>query len=230
MATCSCGHEFYSKEYSAGKHVQCPVCGLSVKRRVQWGGVMAALLFLLPGVLFACLMAFDLQARQSGVASQTWPTTQGVVVEHEQTVRRDGGKFGAIRFYLLVKYNYNVGGVVYVNNRRSFHFGSVDGFPDNKEGRREVKERYPRNARCTVYYNPHDPAESCLEPGPASRASLAIFGTVSALFMSLAIFVLVKAIRGTFRPREEEGGRKKGTSTNSPKQPFLPARNDSQGK
>ncbi len=105
-----------------------------------------------------------------------------------------------MRFYLLVKYNYDVGGEVYVNNRRSFREGPADGFPDNKGGRRELKERYPRNARCTVSYNPHNPAESCLEPGRGPLASLAVFGTFSVLFLGLAIFVLVKGIRGTFRP------------------------------
>lgn len=128
-----------------------------------------------------------------GVASQTWPTTQGVVLAHQRCFL---GRSRGYQEGFLVKYTYQVGGVVYENDRRSFRQTDVaaDGFSDNEEGRRELNERYPRGKPCTVHYNPDNPAESCLEPGAGATAF--VLGAISAFLLGLGTLFLVAALRG----------------------------------
>jgi hypothetical protein len=203
LVTCSCGHQFYTPPDPAGQSRPCPACGhrsileAQFKEwRVPWGPVLGALVILAGGIGFACGMIYVLHPARPGVASQTWPTTQGVVLAHERHfLRRNGGIWPYYYEGFLVKYTYQVAGVVYVNNRRSFRERDVeaDGFSENEGGRRELNERYPPGGPCTVYYNPDNPAESCLEPGAGPTAF--VLGTVSALLLGLGILFLVTAIR-----------------------------------
>jgi hypothetical protein len=148
------------------------------------------------------MLAFTLLETPPGVACQSWPTTPGIFVRPTPAVL--GGRGGNIpQWYdgLVVTYQYTVDGRLYFNSKRGSPVAPLDGFPDNAEGRRELKVRYPRGKACTVYYNPNNPAESCIEPRDPGRVGLIVsIGALALLILSLGILFLVTAIRGRFRP------------------------------
>jgi hypothetical protein len=128
-----------------------------------------------------------------GLEAQSWPTTQGVFTGHQRAYLSRG------RYHyegLLVRYAYTVAGVSYVNSRRGSPVDLQDGFPDSEEGRRQLQEHYPRGTACMVYYNPADPAESCIEPQGPSLATLIVGVALIVLLTGLGVFLLVPARRG----------------------------------
>lgn len=204
LVNCRCGHQYYTPDDPVGEPRPCPVCGhdsaaaaQSHKRRIDCG--------LLIGGAMICLalgaspaMVYVLLGPGPAVASSTWPTTPGVVENHEFTTSLKGVRpiLGVTPAYrgFRVKYRYEVGGVEYANDRRSYSGDPAEGLRDTAEGRRELNERYPLGQACTVHYNPNNPAESCLEPG-GGTTEIAVGWVLSAFFLSLGLLQLVVVIR-----------------------------------
>lgn len=92
----------------------------------------------------------------NGLVSPGWEQTQG-------TVLRAGLEQSGLQYGPKVVYRYDVDGHAYENVRISF--------PDTRDSGstaiqlRKLTAKYPVGGPCTVYYNPANPATSCLEPG-----------------------------------------------------------------
>lgn len=135
-----------------------------------------------------------------GVASPTWETTQGTVVQSglgQAYSSRVGAKYS-----LAVVYRYSVDGREYENDRLSFPEWSASG--SESYYRKQLESKYPLGGSCTVYYNPGNPAESCLEPGP-SILFIVVMGPLAIGLLALAVFVLRMGVRGVRDHRANEG-------------------------
>lgn len=86
-----------------------------------------------------------------------WPTTTAVVVKSSVTGNR--------AFRPDIAYEYKVNGRIYHGNTNL----NTPGF-GNKRSRRDTAERivsdYKLDQQVTIHYNPNDPAESYIRPGP----------------------------------------------------------------
>ena len=191
LVHCRCGHQFYTSDECAARSRLCPVCGRQ-SRLVPWGLTLLALALVVSGVGLAAVQAPLYLGMHPGVAAQSWPTTQGIFTGHERAILVRGRAYSD---GLLVRYAYTVAGVSYVNGRRGSPVDPQDGFPDSEEGRRQLQEHYPHGTACTVYYNPANPAESCIEPHGPSLATLIVGGAVVVLLMGLGVLLLVPARR-----------------------------------
>src|SRR5262249_36562406 len=170
-------HEAYMATTAARSRL-CPVCGRQ-SRLVPWALTVLALALVVSGVGLAAVLAPLYLRMHAGVTAQSWPTTQGVCTGHERAILIRGRAYSD---GLLVRYAYTVAGVSYVNSRRGSPVDPQDGFPDSEEGRRQLQEHYPRGTACMVYYNPPDPAGSCIAPqGPTTPTVI----VVSALVLQL---------------------------------------------
>ena len=103
-----------------------------------------------------------------------WPTTTAVVVESKV--------IGDRAFRPDIIYEYTVAGQTYQGDTNL----NTPGF-GNKRSRRDTAERiirdFEENQPITVYYNPDDPAESYIRPGP-QWSDYMKFGIGHLLFMS----------------------------------------------
>jgi hypothetical protein len=96
-----------------------------------------------------------------GLLSRSWPKTQGTVVQSrvEEWLSNKGSR----SFTLVANYRYEVAGKRYESSNiqfcRQLHAG------DRARGEEELAKIAPAGKPCVVYYDPSDPARSCLVPG-----------------------------------------------------------------
>ncbi len=124
-----------------------------------------------------------------GLASLRWSQTQGVVV---QTGLDKWFGRGGYSFVRLVIYRYNVNGREFQNNRIGFPNQRVSG--DESIVMSQLNSRYPVGGPCTVYYNPKDPSQSCLEPG-VNLFFMVFLGVFSVVFLAVGVLCALYGIR-----------------------------------
>lgn len=149
-------------------------------------------IFLAVGLVVALfggmLAAVSLRDVWKGGQSRTWTTVVGEM--RESSVRRtpaSGGKsYGSV---VEARYRYEVAG-------RSLEGDQIRIHNDLQErDRLLVPERYPVGSKVVVHYDPADPTDAVLEPGPQSGAAVGVAVGVGILLFG-GVFVFV-AIRGT---------------------------------
>jgi hypothetical protein len=121
-----------------------------------------------------------------GLASLGCQKTAGVVLRtglNKSTSTRAGNQYA-----LKVSYSYKVADQDYQNDRISFP--ETRGSGEEAYYQRKSDASYPVNKECAVYYNPRNPAESCLEPGP-NYFFLIMIGFVSLLILLTALVCLL---------------------------------------
>ena len=150
-----------------------------------------------------------------GIASPSWETTQGTVVQ--SGLDRSYSTRAGAKYSLAIAYRYSADGRDYENDRLSFPEWSASGSESHYS--RELRGKYPLGGACTVYYNPRNPAESCLEPGP-NVLFIVVMGPLAIGLLAIAIRVLGRGIRGVREERANEG---------RPKVPDIPPR-DGEGE
>jgi len=155
--------------------------------------LLGALALLIGG---ACLY-WGLDTTATIRASASWPTVTGAVlasrVERDSTRIRGGGYN---RHYVAdVRYGYDVAGRRHESG--TFVFGVPHAFPDSSAARAEV-EAYPPGRQVTVFYDPRDPATSCLTPGMVP-AGLGLLLGASGAFALGGLALLALGIRDVRR-------------------------------
>jgi Protein of unknown function (DUF3592) len=128
-----------------------------------------------------------------GLASLNWAKTEGVVI---RTGLARSYARGGDQYSLQVLYRYTIDGGEYQNDRISFP--ETRGGGDEDYYRQQLNTKYPVNKPCVVYYNPSNPAESCLEPG-ANYLFLVMGSAMSLLLLGGGLYCLVRGIRGFMR-------------------------------
>ena len=122
---------------------------------------------------------------KNSVASESWPSVIGQIVTVDLWGNRniDGEAKPAMR--LNVEYKYKVAESVYTNKGVAFY---TLVYPETMH----YAESHPVNSDVSVYYNPSNPAESVLIPGPRkdgkrhSDLIIGILGTLIGLSVSIA--------------------------------------------
>lgn len=119
------------------------------------------------------------QALKASQKRRDWPNVEGVIEESAPSSTHDD---------LLphIVYRYEISGE---NLRRTFEFPSgTNPLPEFAD---TYVKKYPVGAKVRVYYNPHQPQESTLEPGARGDwmilvlGILMVAGGVGALFASI---------------------------------------------
>ncbi len=143
-----------------------------------------------------CVLPFDVflgcvlfqQARAT-----TFPTAEGVVTRSNLVKGR--GDEGPV-YQLAVAYDYEVNGQKYTGSR----YNSVD-LNTGKRSWQRVADELPVGARVPVYYDPADPAESMLRPGPTgAHIAMVWFLTPFNLIMVGGWVMFARVRRPAFGP------------------------------
>ena len=133
------------------------------------------------------ILVLGRRSMQVGTASLTWPKTPGRILTSE--VKR--GAKGSAR--AAITYGYSVAGQSHTASRVNL---SLAGSNLNESSR--IVNAHPVNSDVTVYYNPADPAEAVLEPGPKG-------GSTTTLLAAL-MFVGSLAMVGIYLYALSQGG------------------------
>ncbi len=130
-----------------------------------------------------------------GRASETWPSTTGVVSESELSSRRvTGGDKNAgshTRHFPVVKYTYELDGTEFTGDR--LRIGGQEG---TETEMRSILEQYPVGSEVTVFYSPDAPQQSVLQTGVFGGTFVALaFGIIMLVVGTLMLFfVFIKVL------------------------------------
>ncbi len=122
-----------------------------------------------------------------GLASRTWPSVSATILTG--TLEESSGR-GGREWSPNLTYSFSIGGKVY-----SGHYIT---FPPRRGSRTSAEttlKRYPAGQIVTAYYNPNDPAQACLEPGP-DWWFLFIIPVVTVLLLAGGVWLGIMALRG----------------------------------
>lgn len=144
---------------------------------------------------FICFCIFGIYASFSQYTrakkSSSWPTAIGLIINTDIIPHRNSGDVHTgptTTYQVYVKYRYEVDGTEFTNSQISFpnpvHF-------NDRAGADTYISFYPVRKRVTVYYDLHNPRNSCLEPGGGIFSSL--LWTV--IFLILLIGVCLYGLR-----------------------------------
>ena len=168
---------------------------------------VSAAVFLFGGAIPATL-AFPMFVRAARV--RHWPSAPGRI-ESSHVERTPGSEPGTELWECHVAYLYEVDGAV----RRGGNRTAAD-MPGRQGGAEADAARYAPGRAVSVRYDPADPADSVLEPGPAAVAwSLAIVATLGRSMAGLW------TAEGLLRARVASRG-SQATSSGSSLRPALP--------
>ncbi len=118
---------------------------------------------------------------QAGVERRAWPTASATIVRSEV--------IGVRAYRPNVVYEYRVETLVY-RDSSALQPAAFGGRNSKREKAKTVIADYPVGATVVVYYNPQDPGESYLRPGP-SWAPFGWLGTGGTLVLGGLVLTLV---------------------------------------
>jgi hypothetical protein len=139
------------------------------------------------GAIISYAIKMAAKARQS----LSWPSIEGeiahsAVLYQTNTTTSTGG---TATYKADIVYRYKVDGANYSSSRISMvDFASTTGRAQS------IVQRYPDKSRVLVYYDPSDPSEALLEPGPAGGINV-LYG-VGGAFAAAGLFFLVMSLTG----------------------------------
>lgn len=130
-----------------------------------------------------------------GKASETWPSTTGVVIESKLSSRRvtGGGKNAGshTRYFPAVKYTYELDGTEFTGDR--LRIGGQEG---GEAEMRSILDQYPLGSEVAVFYSPDAPQQSVLRTGVFGGTYVAlVFGIIMLVVGALILlFVVIKVL------------------------------------
>ena len=129
----------------------------------------------------------DIRALQTFIhqrRAETFPDTEGTILSSQMT--RHTGSKGRVYYHPAFVYTYEVNGQTYRARRYRY-----DGYPSDSTSVRQIVNSHPAGSTVRVYYNPADPADTCLAPKVVSQdvAMLFLFTPLSLIFLPAFIKV-----------------------------------------
>ncbi len=144
--------------------------------RKYWMGLLCI------AAAFTLIQVIDLY---KDIAARTWPTTEGdIYLNYNPTPPRFDQVAGYVMGPTLAKeisFSYVIAGCLYTSTNTSFGFT----FSENFE---LLKPVYRDRGKVKVYFNPHNPSEAVLIPGPK------MLSIVLMLLGALSMYWLLKQI------------------------------------
>jgi len=133
-----------------------------------------------------------------GSKSLDWTSTQGQIISSQKVMKEDtSGDIGSRRTEYVpeVQYSYSVGQQKL--SSKDIHPPLNDsGTWFNGEAQTELTLlKYPQNSTVTVFFNPQDPGQACLEPGTN-------YQTFAMVFLFVVMFSIVPLWRPALRLKE----------------------------
>ena len=142
--------------------------------------------FLIAGLLSLLYSRYGLKLIR---ASTTWPSVEGQVVS--ASVEHAGHFHKGPDYYASVTYRYQVDGEVYTSNRYELITGGR--YYYNRDDAAEEIRPYPVGASVQVFYDPSDPAQAVLSPGPnGSVGFIFVMGICLCLFGPLIYWLVMR--------------------------------------
>ena len=153
------------------------------RRRRSNNPFLGGVILLMMGVALVAILSNTVMV--DARASETWPSTTGVVTTSEIKTRRSGD---STSYSPRVIYEYTVADKLLSN-------GDIT-VADNGSSRASAAEKkvatYAQGNEVTVYYNPNLPTQSVLEPG--APPILRILHAAGYIFGALGILLLIKGV------------------------------------
>ena len=146
--------------------------------------LLVALVLMGLGVRGACWVVID---GTRGFASRVWPSVPATVLAGtlEESYGRGGREWSP-----NLTYSFSIDGKRYSGHHVTF--------PPRRGSRTRAEatlRRYPVGHTVKAYYNPHDPGQACLEPGP-DWWFLFIIPVVTVLLLAGGVWLGIMALRG----------------------------------
>ena len=139
---------------------------------------------LFDGIIFALMIYQELASN----ATRFWHSASGRIVSSKVSRKNNDVRYGASP---EIAYTYEVNGQIYKG--RTVTRGGI-----SSRGRRfseNVVARYPKGADATVYYNPSNPSESCLERYSMAHApewKWIAMGTVTLPLVAVIVYLSMR--------------------------------------
>lgn len=134
------------------------------------------------GIMGTLAIVFGAFLVLSGMETQSWPTTDGVVL-HTEIVVNHGGK--STTYAPLVLYQYSVDGAIYSCDNM---IGTTTS--SSYEWATGCLASYPEGSQVTVHYNPNNPSDAVLSAGASIMDAVPIF--IGTVFLLAAILLFWK--------------------------------------
>ncbi len=137
------------------------------------------------GILGALFFIVGLAQLMSGLASRSWDTVSGEIIESR--VRYPRWEFlSGFRWLGEIRYRYTIGGLTYEGDR--FGFGKLLWFASRGAAERAVA-MYPKGRIVRLLVSPSDRSEAVVEPGVGWRA--VIMTLTGALVAALSVYSIL---------------------------------------
>jgi Protein of unknown function (DUF3592) len=137
-------------------------------------------IFLIVGVILGGFLFWQVL---KGLKAKNWPTVSGKVADSKVTMHYDDE--GDRMYGSFVSYLYNVDGLAYNGDKRSFG----DYSSNNRQRAEKIVARYMPGTDVKVYYRPDDPEDSVLEPG--TNMVMVLFLLLPAVFLVVGVLGLL---------------------------------------
>lgn len=157
----------------------------------QQGGPIAGLivgsLMLVSGYFLADRIGKPMRAQAA--ASVSWPTTEGQITVSR--VEKNEARKGGATYTAVITYQYSLDGQTFEGDRVWFgdDYSVSNAFAS---AFRAAVRRYPVGKAVKVHYDPDEPGDSVLEPGPTWSGS--VFYFIGLVLMTLGSLILVSAL------------------------------------
>jgi hypothetical protein len=130
-------------------------------------------------ILGVFLLSKGFQDYREGVTSTRWPKAEGVITYSAAEDGHDSTSF------VRIEYSYKVNEVLYKGDRiyaESFDTGM------SRKAAEEIAMKFPVGHRGPVSYNPLNPDNSLLIPGPGNNVWLLFYGGIIFLIFGASYF------------------------------------------
>lgn len=157
-----------------------------MKKKSLWSFIIV--FFFLGGIIFV-LAGIDIYQKE--VATESWPQTQGVVISSDISSRSSED---STMYEAVINYQYKVNGINYTSNGVSY--GDISSSDRNHA--QNIVDKYYVGKIVTVYYNPINPSDAVLEPGPTWFTYILLLIGSLPLFISLTMlyfFIIRKKLK-----------------------------------
>jgi len=153
------------------------------------GAVGISLVFMAIG---GGLLFYARNVARKAQQSLSWPATEGVISHAAVLFRtRDSAQANNAADYRAdIAYRFKVKGRDYTSSQITLMDYSSSSSA-NAEG---IVTRYPDGSTVKVFYNPQDPSESVLEPGPTR--GILILQLIGGLFAVAGAFIFIMGLSG----------------------------------